>query len=140
MFAQAMAGTCVSLTVTVKVQALVFPLVSNAVQVTRVTPLGKVEPLAGWQRLVTPGQLSVEVKVQVTLLLLHKLPSVTPAMFPGQVTEGASVSLTVTLKLQPLVLPLGAVAVQVTLVVPLGKAKPLAGEQTIAAGQVVAGA
>src|SRR5438477_4011183 len=44
--------------------------------------------------------------------------------------EGGSVSLTVTENAQTLVLPLASVAVQVTMVVPLGKEEPLAGEQT----------
>ena len=57
--------------VTVKVQALVLPLVSTAVQVTTVTPLGKVEPLVGTQTLVTPEQLSLEVNGQTMLLLEH---------------------------------------------------------------------
>jgi hypothetical protein len=49
-------------------------------------------------------------------------------IFAGQVTTGDSLSLTVTLKLQLAVLPLASVAVQVTVVGPLAKAEPLAGE------------
>ena len=62
MFAgHAMVGLSVSLTVTVKVQVAVFPDVSVAVQVTVVVPFAKVEPEAGEQLVVTPGQLSLAV-------------------------------------------------------------------------------
>jgi hypothetical protein len=54
-------GASVSFTVTVKVQALVLPLVSLAVQVTVVTPLLKVEPLVGLQLTLLPEQLSLKV-------------------------------------------------------------------------------
>jgi len=56
-------GSAVSLTVTVKVQALVFRLASVAVQVTVVVPLLKLVPLAGVQLTVDPGQLSLAVGV-----------------------------------------------------------------------------
>ena len=46
-------GGSVSLTVTVKEQALVLPLVSVAVQFTVVVPLGKIEPVTGVQVTVT---------------------------------------------------------------------------------------
>jgi hypothetical protein len=43
----------------VKLQLLVLPLASVAVQVTVVTPRAKQLPLGGTQLTVTPGQLSV---------------------------------------------------------------------------------
>ena len=55
------AGSCVSCTVTVKAHAPVFPDASVAVQLTVVTPTGKVDPLAGAHTIVTPGPLSVAV-------------------------------------------------------------------------------
>jgi hypothetical protein len=58
---QLMLGASVSLTVTVKVQALVLPLLSLAVQVTVVTPLLKVAPLVGLQLTLLPEQLSLKV-------------------------------------------------------------------------------
>ena len=58
---QVIDGGCVSLTVTVKVQEAVLFELSVAVQVTVVVPLRKVEPEAGAQVAVTPGQLSVGV-------------------------------------------------------------------------------
>src|SRR5712691_7348379 len=101
MFAgQVMVGTWVSAMVTVKVQALVLPLLSVAVQVTVLTPTLKVEPFVGEQALVTVVQLSVALTVQVTLLLEQKVASATPVMFAGQVMPGFSASLTVTVKLQ----------------------------------------
>jgi hypothetical protein len=53
----------VSLTVTVKLHAAVLLLVSDAVQLTVVTPFGKVEPEAGVHATVAPGQLSLAVAV-----------------------------------------------------------------------------
>ena len=61
-----------SVTVTVKVQLLVFPLASVAVFVTVVVPTGNVLPLIKLlTRLVTP-QLSVALTKNVTLLRLHR--------------------------------------------------------------------
>src|SRR5438874_11441041 len=104
-----MIGTWVSLMVTVNVQALVLPLVSAALQVTGVTPLLKVVPEAGEQALVTPGQLSVAVKVQVTLAFEQRLLSVEATILAGQVTTGGTVSTIATLKAHVWVRPLGAV-------------------------------
>ena len=60
---QAMTGFSVSLTVTVNVQLAVLLDASVAVQVTVVVPVGKVEPDAGEQLAVDPGQLSLAVGV-----------------------------------------------------------------------------
>jgi hypothetical protein len=54
-------------------------------------------------------------------------------MLAGQAIVGASVSVTVSENVQELELPLGSVAVQVTLVVPFTKVEPLAGEQVTVA-------
>ena len=51
------------ITVTLNEQLAVLPLVSVAVHLTVVVPSRKVEPDAGVQLVVTPGQLSVEVTV-----------------------------------------------------------------------------
>ena len=53
--------------------------------------------------------------------------SVFTAIFPGHVIVGASLSITVTLKVQDEV-PIGFVAVAVTVVVPIGKRLPEGGE------------
>jgi hypothetical protein len=125
-----MTGASLSLIVTVNEQSLVLPLVSVAVQVTVVSPLLKVEPLAGVQTTEATAQLSLAVgAVQVTTAV-QTAGSVFWVMFAGQVMEGFSVSLTVTSNWQVLVLAPASVAVQVTWVVPFGKAKPLAGVQT----------
>jgi hypothetical protein len=121
-------GFSVSLTVTVKVQPLVLPTASVALQVTGVTPLPNELPLTGSQTMLAPGQLSVTETEKVTLLA-QLPPAVLTTIFAGQVACGASVSLTVMLKVQPLVFPLASVAVQVTGVVPLTKALPLGGTQ-----------
>ena len=69
----AITGASVSFTVTVNVQALVLLLPSIAVQVTVVTPLAKVLPLAGAQDTLTPPQRSVAIgAVQVTLTRLQE--------------------------------------------------------------------
>jgi hypothetical protein len=57
---QVMAGFSRSWTVTVKLQRLVFPLVSVPTQLTVVSPLGKVAPEAGVQTTLAL-QLSVTV-------------------------------------------------------------------------------
>ncbi len=116
--------------VTVNEQVLVWPDMSVATQVTVVTPLAKVEPLGGLHATVTPGQLSVAVAVNVTLLFEHRPGSVLPMMLAGQVTCGSSWSRIVTVKLQLLVLPEESVAVQFTVVTPFGKVEPLGGVHT----------
>src|SRR5881397_731471 len=109
---QVSVGASVSLTVTVKVQALVLPLLSLAVQVTVVTPLLKVEPLGGTQTLVTPGQLSLAVGAAKLTTREHRPEAVLVTMAVGQAMAGASVSLTVTVNVQALVLPVVSLAVQ----------------------------
>ena len=51
-------------------------------------------------------------------------------MLAGQVMPGNTLSVTVTLKLQVLILPAPSVARHVTFVLPLGKVDPLAGPLT----------
>jgi len=67
---QVITGASVSLMVKVKEHAFVFPAASVATHVTMVTPLLKVDPLAGVQTFVAP-QLSVTVGLKTTLLLVH---------------------------------------------------------------------
>ena len=122
------AGACWSLTVTVKLHAFVFPLASVATHTTVVTPLANALPLAGTHATVWPGQLSVAVAANVTLLA-HVPELVATTTFAGQVTPGACWSLTVTVKLHAFVFPLASVATHTTVVTPLAKALPLAGTQ-----------
>ena len=56
------------MTVTVKVHVLELPCASVAVLVTVVVPKAKLLSLAGLLLTVTPGQLSVALTVNVTLL------------------------------------------------------------------------
>lgn len=114
----------------VKVQVPVRFVASVAVQVTVVVPTGKLDPEAGEQTTVAPGQLSFAVGVGYVTI-----PAGTPEIFAGQVTVGACVSLTVTVKLQVVAPPLE----HVTVVVPLGKVEPDAGVQVTAHPGVVGG-
>jgi hypothetical protein len=65
---QVTVGGSVSLMVTVNEQVFVLLPASTAVHVTRLVPTLKVEPEAGEQFVVTPGQLSLAVAANVTLL------------------------------------------------------------------------
>ena len=72
-----------------------------------------------------------------TTLLAQLPPDVLTVMSLGQTIVGASVSATVTVKEQALVLPTTSVAVQVTVVVPLVNVVPLVGVQlTVTPGQL----
>ena len=67
MFAgQAIWGASVSLIVTLKLHAAVLPLASVAVQVTVVSPLANVLPLAGTHTIESPGQLSLVEALKLT--------------------------------------------------------------------------
>jgi hypothetical protein len=63
---QATDGFSLSVTVTANEQTASLPLPSVAVQVTTVTPTGKVVPLAGEHAAATPRQLSVALALKVT--------------------------------------------------------------------------
>ena len=117
------------MTVTVKVHWLLLPLRSVAVLVTVVTPTGKAKPLAGTLTRFVTAQLSVAVTLNVTLLV-HAPGAALTVIFPGHAINGGCVSLTVTAKVHWLLLPLLSRAVLVTIVVPTGNAKPLAGAFT----------
>src|SRR6185436_13826397 len=60
-------------------------------------------------------------------LLLHRPPIAFTVIFAGQVITGGCVSLTLTVKVHWLLLPLLSRAVFVTVVTPPGNANPLAG-------------
>jgi len=98
---QLIVGFSVSLTVTVNEQVVaeVLPLVSVAEQVTGVVPFGNVEPDAGLQLAVAPGQLSLAVAEKLTTA--EQLPVSFPwVMLAGQLIVGFSLSLTVTVNEQ----------------------------------------
>jgi len=135
---QVICGSCVSLTVTVKLHVLLLPLLSRAVLVTVVVPRGKAKPLAGLLVMLVTAQLSVAVTIKVTLLVHTPSVAFTTRLLE-QVITGDWVSFTLTVKLQVLLLPCVSVAVLVTVVVPTGKLLPLAGElTTLTPGQLSA--
>ena len=72
---------------TVKTAVAVLPEASVAVQVTGVTPLAKIEPLAGAQPNPTPGQLSLVTGVNPTTCV-HAPGAVLVTILAGQVMAG----------------------------------------------------
>ena len=113
-------------TVTVNEQLPGLPEVSLAVQLTVVTPSGKLEPEAGVQVTVrAPSQTSVAVAENVAVAEPEPAGLSVTLIGPGQLTVGPWLSLTVTVKLQagP------AVVLQLTVVIPFGKNEPAAGAQ-----------
>src|SRR6185436_1078208 len=68
--------------------------------------------------------LSVAVTEKITLLRLQRPGSAVNTRLLGQVITGFWLSVTVTVKVQLLVLPLASVAVFVTVVVPTGNVLP----------------
>src|SRR5260370_19805088 len=125
----------VGATVTVNVLLTVLGLSSAlvAVQVTVVVPSGKVEPEAGVQLTVgavtSPASSTAVGRAQVTTAPSGLLTST--VMLAGTPAMPRSVSLTVTVKVWLTLLGLSSalVAVQVTVVVPIGKVEPEAGVQ-----------
>ena len=116
------AGASVSCTVTPNEHVPVFPTASVAVQVTVVTPTGKVEPDAGTHATVAPGQLSDADDANVTTAE-HWPAAFGTVTGAGQFATGACVSFTVTVNehVGPLVVE------QLTVVVPTAKNDPEAG-------------
>ena len=112
-----------SFTVTVKLHAAVLPWMSVAVATTVVVPTANVLPLAAASTIEAIPQLSEAVAAKVTTA--DQLPaSLLTLMLAGQVTTGASVSFTVTVKVQLTALPDGSVAVAVTVVLPCANTDP----------------
>src|SRR5258707_845530 len=118
-----------SLTVIVKVQALVLPLASVATQVTEFVPSWKNEPEGGEQLTDTfVSQASIAVVVKRACAPLVPVHSSVRSI--GQVIVGGVVSTTtVTTKLQPLLLPVASTAEQTTGVSPRAKTEPDGGAQ-----------
>jgi hypothetical protein len=107
-----MTGGWVSFTVTVKLQEAGLLTASATVQVTVVTPFGKLEPVAGEQLGVPmPEQLSVAVAFAYVTSAAHCPGSVAFTMFAAQVNVGGVLSITVTICEADAVLPKASVAV-----------------------------
>src|SRR6185437_5755422 len=104
---QVIDGACVSLIVTVKLHDVVLPDASVTTNVFVVVPVGKVDPLASPVvcDVVAPGQLSVPVGAVYVTTAPHVPAVFDCVIFPGQVIDGACVSLIVTVKLHDAVLP-----------------------------------
>src|ERR1051326_4513899 len=127
-FGQEMTGASRSLTLMLKLQPLVLPEASVTVQLTRVVPLAKALPLAGSQMMLAPGQLSAAAGAKITIWL-HTPGAVLVVISLGQAIVGGSVSMTMTAKLQLVVLPAVSVAVQLTTFVPVANTLPFVGLQ-----------
>ena len=82
-------------------------------------------PDAGLETTLVTRQLSLALTVNVTLLRPHWPGSALKTIFAGQTICGACVSLTVTVKLQLLLLPAASVTSKVLIVAPFEKAEPL---------------
>jgi hypothetical protein len=116
----------------------VFPEWSEAVQDTVVVPSPKVEPEPGLQETVgEPSSVSVADALNVTAAPLLEVASA--VIGPGTVRLGGVESSTVTLNdLVAEVFPAESIAVQETVVVPIGKLVPeplvheMSGEESIA--------
>jgi hypothetical protein len=93
---QVIVGSCVSTTVTVKVQLASLPAASVAVAVTVVVPTGKVEPEGGEDTTVTAVQLSVALTVNITLLAEHWPGAAFTVIFDGHWITGSVVSRMIT--------------------------------------------
>jgi hypothetical protein len=107
----------------------VFPDVSIAVHVTVVVPTAKLDPEAGLQFTVCPGQLSLLLgAVYVTVAEPDPAGFSSVVIFDGQAPiVGSCVSLTVTVKLHLESGDTPLAAVHVTIVGPFGKAEPEGG-------------
>src|SRR5947208_3009504 len=104
---------------------------SVTVHTTWLVPTGYAS-LALLTTLLTP-QLSLVLAAtpSTTAVARHEPLSALTVTSAGQLIEGSSVSLTVTVKVQLELLPEASVAVHTTLVVPFGKLDPDAGAHTI---------
>src|SRR6266853_1218080 len=102
---------------------------SVTVQITSLVPTGY-GSLPLLTTVPTP-QLSPTIGVpRLTLVALQEPGSALTVTVAGQLIDGRSVSLTVTVKLQPLVLPAASVSPHVTAVTPSRKVEPLGGLHT----------
>jgi hypothetical protein len=114
----------------VKLQVALLPQLSLAVQATVVVPIGKVLPLGGLHTTIGGEQPPVTLGAKVTTAPAGLVACRT--MLDGQVI--ANGGYTVTVKLQLVESPHVSLALQVTVVVPIGKVLPLGGLQTSVGG------
>jgi hypothetical protein len=125
------AGTTITggrdwVTVTVNVFVPVLPRLSVALHVTVVVPIANVDPEAGVHvTAIAPSSGSVAEAANVTCAPPGIVAAT--AMFAGTVTVGAAPGSTVTVNDVLPETPSWAVAVQLTVVAPIGKVEPDAG-------------
>ena len=119
----AIVGGCASVTITSCAHVAVFPLPSRTVHTTKFVPTGK---LAGalFVTVVGPQLSAVTGTPKFTLVATHKPAAALTVTLLGQVSVGGCASVTVTVKMQVLALPLASTAVFVTVVTPTGKVLP----------------
>src|SRR6266704_753982 len=116
---QVIVGTWLSRTTTRCWQVAVLPLLSVAVQVTRLVPVGNCA--GALLEIVTVPQLSLAIGLPRATPVAKQAPEFTLTVTSaGQVIVGTSLSRTTTRCWQVAVLPLLSVAVQVTRLVPVG--------------------
>ena len=128
-------GASLSSTVTLKLGLAVFPLLSADVQVTVVSPSGKVEPEAGAQLTGRgPSTASVAAGLNVTAAPPGPVALAVIGPLGKPLITGAVVSRTVTLKVLPVELPRLSADVQVTVVSPSGKVESEACAQSTGRG------
>ena len=124
-------GGVVSTTVTVNCAVWTFPAASDAVQVTTVSPSGKVDSAGGTQ---TSDCTKPELSVAVTSKSTTASPVADADTVIGDgagVNTGGVTSITSISNDALVVLPAASVAVQVTTVIPIGNAEPEGGSQMI---------
>jgi hypothetical protein len=121
-------GDVVSSTVTVNEALPVLLCASVAEHVTLVMPIAKVEPETSEQVGISePSTVSIAEAVKLTVTPAALVASL--KIFAGTAITGAIVSRTVTVKEALPVFPRASVAEQVTVVAPIAKIEPEAGEQ-----------
>ena len=114
--------------VTVKEHVVEFPVASVTLKVFVVVPTVNAAPLASpavWL-VVALGQLSLPTGAVNVTTLEHWPTSLLPVIFAGQAIAGAWLSEIVTVKEHVVELPDASVTLNVFVVVPTGKAAPLA--------------
>lgn len=121
-FGQAMTGSSVSLTVTLKEHSEELPEISTAVTVTTVVPKPKNEPVS--LEYATENPQSSEARASKLTVAPQVPASADSEIFAGHSNMGACVSTTVTVKEQVAELPASSVAVAVNTVEPSAKNDP----------------
>jgi hypothetical protein len=116
------------MTVTVKLAVAVLPCVSDAVHVTLVVPSANVEP-DGTLQVSGRGPSTRSVALAANVTTAPFGPVASALILGGTVSAGGVVSTTETVKVALDALLWASVAVQITVVFPIGNVEPEAGVQ-----------